>query len=188
MDIIYNNESGLAVREKINANFQEHADKIEAIKGSLLPQGNWNATSNTPDISLETETGYYWIVSVGGTTDLGGITDWKNNDWAVKTATGWAKIDNSELITSVAGKTGNVTLEKADVGLGNVDNTSDVNKPISTLMQSALNNKLNAAYDSIGDILNQEGALSGTITFKDFDSYVHTISIEYGIIKSWTKI
>ena len=28
------------------------------------------------------------------------------------------------------------------VGLGNVDNTSDVNKPISTLVQTALNNKL----------------------------------------------
>mgnify|MGYP000141012026 CR=1 FL=1 len=35
-------------------------------------------------------------------------------------------------VTSVAGKTGAVTLAKGDVGLGNVDNTSDTNKPIST--------------------------------------------------------
>ena len=34
-------------------------------------------------------------------------------------------------------------LTKASVGLGNVDNTSDVNKPISTAVQTALNNKLN---------------------------------------------
>lgn len=34
-----------------------------------------------------------------------------------------------------------VTLDKSDVGLGNVDNTSDANKPISTATQAALNKK-----------------------------------------------
>jgi hypothetical protein len=37
-------------------------------------------------------------------------------------------------VTSVAGKTGAVALAKADVGLGNVDNTSDLNKPISAAL------------------------------------------------------
>jgi hypothetical protein len=32
-------------------------------------------------------------------------------------------------------------LTKADVGLGNVDNTSDLNKPVSTVQQTALNGK-----------------------------------------------
>lgn len=44
-------------------------------------------------------------------------------------------------VLSVAGKTGAVTLDKADVGLGNVDNTSDANKPISTAVQTALDAK-----------------------------------------------
>jgi hypothetical protein len=44
-------------------------------------------------------------------------------------------------VQSVAGKTGVVTLGKSDVGLGNVDNTSDLNKPISTAAQSALDLK-----------------------------------------------
>ena len=47
-------------------------------------------------------------------------------------------------ITSVAGKTGAVTLVKGDVGLGNVDNTSDAAKPVSTAQQAALNLKLDA--------------------------------------------
>lgn len=34
------------------------------------------------------------------------------------------------------------SLNKADVGLGNVNNTSDLNKPISTATQAALNNKV----------------------------------------------
>jgi hypothetical protein len=46
-------------------------------------------------------------------------------------------------VTSVAGKTGAVTLAKADVGLSNVDNTSDANKPVSTAQQTALNAKEN---------------------------------------------
>ena len=44
-------------------------------------------------------------------------------------------------VTSVAGKTGVVTLAKADVGLGNVDNTSDASKPVSTAQQAALDAK-----------------------------------------------
>lgn len=44
-------------------------------------------------------------------------------------------------VTSVAGKTGEVTLTKTDVGLDQVDNTSDLNKPISTATQEALNLK-----------------------------------------------
>ena len=41
-------------------------------------------------------------------------------------------------VQSVAGKTGAVTLAKADVGLSNVDNTSDANKPVSTAQAAAI--------------------------------------------------
>jgi hypothetical protein len=54
------------------------------------------------------------------------------------------RASNAAPVQSVAGKTGTVTLVKADVGLGNVDNTSDLNKPISTATQTALNNKENS--------------------------------------------
>jgi len=44
-------------------------------------------------------------------------------------------------VQTVNGYTGAVNLSKADINLGNVDNTSDANKPISTLTQNALNLK-----------------------------------------------
>jgi hypothetical protein len=44
-------------------------------------------------------------------------------------------------VQSVSGKTGAVTLVKADVGLSNADNTADTAKPVSTLQQTALNLK-----------------------------------------------
>lgn len=39
-------------------------------------------------------------------------------------------------------RTGQVSISKANIGLGNVDNTSDANKPISTAQRAALNEKV----------------------------------------------
>ncbi len=47
--------------------------------------------------------------------------------------------DNLTALTSHTGNTSNPHgVAKAQVGLGNVDNTSDVNKPVSTATQTAL--------------------------------------------------
>ena len=48
-------------------------------------------------------------------------------------------------VNSVNGKTGDVVLTKTDLGLGNVDNTSDMNKPVSTATQEALETKANTS-------------------------------------------
>jgi hypothetical protein len=45
-------------------------------------------------------------------------------------------------VASVNGRIGAVVLAKSDVGLSNVDNTSDVSKPISALTQTALDQKV----------------------------------------------
>ena len=39
-------------------------------------------------------------------------------------------------------RTGNISISKGNVGLGNVDNTADADKPISTAAQTALDNKV----------------------------------------------
>jgi hypothetical protein len=63
-------------------------------------------------------------------------------------------------VTSVASKTGAVTLVKGDVGLGNVDNTSDANKPISTATQTALDGK--AATTHAHGNITSAGAIGST--------------------------
>ncbi len=45
------------------------------------------------------------------------------------------------------------TLNKAAVGLGNVDNTSDASKPISTATQTALNAKANSSYPTLSGVV-----------------------------------
>ena len=65
-------------------------------------------------------------------------------------------------VRSVAGRTGAVTLAKADVGLGDVDNTSDAAKPISTATQTALNGKANTSHGhAISDVTGFQTALDG---------------------------
>jgi hypothetical protein len=46
-----------------------------------------------------------------------------------------------DLVTSVQGRTGDVTITKTDLSIENVDNTSDANKPVSTAQQTALDAK-----------------------------------------------
>lgn len=67
-------------------------------------------------------------------------------------------------VTSVAGKTGAVTLTSSDIGLGNVDNTSDANKPISTATQTALDAKqaLDADLTAIAALAGTSGLLKKT--------------------------
>ena len=78
------------------------------------------------------------------------------------------KVDKT---TTVNGKSlsDNITLEKSDVGLGDVDNTSDANKPISNATQIALDKKANSTdvYDKnlidgfLGELRDAIDALSG---------------------------
>ena len=72
---------------------------------SIIIQGNWNATTNVPDITGTLITGYAWIVDVAGATNLGGITTWVVGDWAVKSAVGWSRIQNID----VSAVWGNIT-------------------------------------------------------------------------------
>ena len=84
--------------------------------GDLNYQGTWNATTNTPTLTSSVGTkGYYYVVSVAGTTNLNGITDWQVGDWAVFNGSVWQKIDNTDAVTSVNGYTGTVVLTAADV-------------------------------------------------------------------------
>ena len=87
-----------------------------SVAGGLSYQGTWNATTNTPTLASSTGVnGYYYIVATAGSTNLNGITDWQIGDWLLFNGSVWQKIDQSELVTSVAGRTGAVTLSFADI-------------------------------------------------------------------------
>ena len=87
-----------------------------AVIGALNYQGTWNASTNTPTLTSSVGTkGYYYVVSVAGSTNLNGITDWLVGDWAVFNGSVWQKIDNTDSVTSVNGYTGAVVLTNTDI-------------------------------------------------------------------------
>jgi hypothetical protein len=77
------------------------------------------------DVAIRVDNGKTYILS---TDSPGTLADWKQI-----TAVGD--------VSSVAGRTGAVVLTKTDVGLANVDNTSDANKPVSTAQATSIATK-----------------------------------------------
>jgi hypothetical protein len=96
-------------------------------KAPAIAQAQADATAAQSAVAAK------YTLPVGGIpeTDLSGAVQTKLNTVA------------SGGVSSVNSQTGAVVLTKNDVGLGNADNTSDANKPVSTAAQTALNAKVN---------------------------------------------
>lgn len=136
-------------------------------------EGTWDASTNTPTLADGVgDSGMIYLVNVAGTQNLGsGPISFQVGDWAVYNGSIWQKSDNADAVVSVNGKTGIVVLDKTDIGLDQVDNTSDVNKPISTATQDALDLKADITYvDSeiasveaqLTDYLKKDGSVAMT--------------------------
>lgn len=117
---------------------------LAALEPQMAEMGNVSLASG--EYPPKTPTGALWRVSEGGTVD--GVI------FTVGNALVYSKVDDifyrlgssegsgSAGVLTVNGRDGDVTLVKGDVGLANVNNTSDANKPVSTAQQTALNNKV----------------------------------------------
>ncbi len=69
-------------------------------------------------------------------------------------------------VQTVNGYTGSVSLTKSDVGLANVDNTSDANKPISTATQLALDAKPSNSFVTTSIVTGNATNTADIITLK----------------------
>jgi hypothetical protein len=141
-----------------------------SIQGGLNYQGTWNASTNTPTLTSSVGTkGYYYAVSVAGSTNLNGITDWNIGDLAVYDGTAWQQIDNTDAVTSVNGFTGTVVLGAADVGAVGTITSSDGSIDVVTtgatvdLVVSAAS----PASTLLASVRNQTGATltKGTVVY-----------------------
>jgi hypothetical protein len=107
------------------------------------------------------------VVSGSGalwTIDQNAVSNAKQAQMATKTYKGrtTAATGNVEDVPVATLKT-DLALVKADVGLGNADNTSDLSKPVSTAQQSALDLKAPLANPSLNLTKKLNGTLLATV-------------------------
>lgn len=125
--------------------------RVNQLDAAVVIVGTWDPTSGSFPGGGTAQAGASYVVTADGTVD--GV-EFKDGDRVTAIvdnaststyAANWLHQDYTDRVTAVAGKTGNVTLDKTDVGLGNLDNTSDADKPVSTAQQTALNGKATKA-------------------------------------------
>lgn len=108
----------------------------DAVVGGVIYKGTWDASTNTPTIpsASSSNKGFYYVTSISGNTNIDGISDWKLGDWIISNGTAWEKVDNTDAVISVAGKTGNVTLVVSDISSlqGILDSKASTNSPTFT--------------------------------------------------------
>jgi len=114
--------SAITASDTILAAMAKLQGQITGIPQGLVYKGTWNANTNTPTLASGTgTTGEFYIVSVAGSTNLDGITDWQVGDWAIFVEVGatdtWQKIDNSQSITG-SGATNKIARWTAPTVLG----------------------------------------------------------------------
>jgi hypothetical protein len=99
-------------------------------------QGTWDASTNSPTLADGTgSTGDVYRVSVGAARNLGsGSITFDVGDYCIYNGTIWQKSDTTDAVSSVAGRTGDITLAAADVsGVATLTGTETLtNKTLTT--------------------------------------------------------
>lgn len=84
--------------------------------GAMNYRGTWDASTGVYPEALTT--GDLYVVSVGGSV---GAEPFNVGDMVIYNGAAWDKVDNTDQVLSVAGKTGVVVLEAADIASGTLD-------------------------------------------------------------------
>jgi hypothetical protein len=149
--------------------------------GGLSYQGSWNASTNTPTLVSSTGVnGYYYIVSVAGSTNLDGVTDWQVGDWAIFNGATWQKIDQTNLVSSVNGQVGVVSIAYADLA-GAIPTWAIANGGTGQTTAGAAFNAL-SPITTAGDLILGNGANSATRLGIGANGYLLTSN---GTTASW---
>jgi hypothetical protein len=94
------------------------------VSGTVNYKGTWNASTNTPtliDPPVASTKGDYYVVSTAGTQFS--IT-FGVGDWIISNGTAWEKVDLTDAVSSVFGRTGAVVGDSTDYSAVGLTNTA----------------------------------------------------------------
>lgn len=84
----------------------------DSILGQVRYQGTYNAATGTPALpDATTVKGHYYIITADGSVNS---IDFKVGDWVISNGVEWQKVDNSDSVTTVFGRLGNVVANTGD--------------------------------------------------------------------------
>ena len=70
--------------------------------GALNYKGTWNASTNTPTITSSVGVkGDYYVVSVSGTTNINGVSNWGVGDWITFNGSVWQRVEGGADLNGV---------------------------------------------------------------------------------------
>jgi len=166
-------------------------DATSRVASSLMGAANGVATLDANGIILTTQLPSYIddvleytnLAAFPATGETGKIYVAKDTNKTYRWSGSVYVYITSGAVDSVNGLTGVVSLSKSDLGLGNLDNTSDANKPISTATQSALNGKQASGTYST-DIHSNITALNAVSGINGGDETLTSIKTKLGAASS----
>ena len=136
----------ISATDSILSAFGKVQSQINGLVGGVIYKGTWNASTNTPTLTSSVGTqGYYYIVSVAGSTNLNGITSWNVGDWAIFDGSAWQKVDNTDSVISVNGLTGAVSLTTSNISEGTNLYYTDARVNANSNVSSAYNDTITSA-------------------------------------------
>ncbi len=163
--------------------FGKVQNQINGLIGGSIYKGTWNASTNTPTITSGVgTTGWYYIVSVPGSTNIDGITDWNLGDWIIFDGTAWQQVDNTDAVVSVNGQTGAVSLTTDNVPEGSVNLYYTPARSRTAISLTTTGTSGAATYDNITGVLNIPNYASTSGTYVPYTGATTNVNLgEYGI-------
>jgi hypothetical protein len=121
----------------------------DTIVGSVEYQGTWDADIDDPTLPAASGVkGDYYVVSVAGTYET---VDYNIGDWIISNGTSWEKVDNTDAVTSVFGRTGIVVAADNDYTWAQIDKTTSDIADITTKSHTSLTDIGTYSHTAIDD-------------------------------------
>lgn len=145
------------------------------LKGTVTYKGTWSAATNTPTLVNPTDSttnGFYYVVSAAGTQFS---LVFNIGDWIISNGSAWQKVDNTDAIDSVFGRTGavvGVSTDYSAVGITNTALAATTITATSTIAATGAVTGSNLSGTNTGD---QTITLTGGVTGSGTGSFAATV-------------
>lgn len=140
----------------------------DALLGNVNYQGLWSQNTNTPNLTVVEAKGHYYICSGLTQATVFGLV-FNTGDWIISDGVAWGKVDNTDAVSTVFGRTGNILAVSGDYNTNLVTETTNKNyqtdnQKLYNDATSSIQTQLNSKQPLISNPVTGTG-VSGQVSF-----------------------